>query len=157
STVNGPVLGLAARSTPAPSGPIRGRRSTTASPRAATSRAASAGCAALSPSPSSPKPRPSATPFRRSRSDRDFDGRCSGANRHRAGAQLPLESSSDRYLWFYVRRSPPGYREASAGELADRRGTGLLALRGPADHLAALVDRPAAAARFQPGDGRVPG
>src|SRR4029077_21194377 len=54
-------------------------------------------------------------------------------------------------------RSPPGYREASAGELADSRGTGLLALRGPADQLASLVDRPAAAARFQPRDGRVPG
>jgi betaine-aldehyde dehydrogenase len=59
----------AARSMPAPSGPTPGRRSTTASPRAATSKAASAACAAPWRSPSSPKPRPSSTPFRRSRAN----------------------------------------------------------------------------------------
>ena len=59
-----PAAGSAARSRPEPSGPTPGRRSTTASPRAATSRAASAGCAAPSPSPSSRKPRPSSTPSR---------------------------------------------------------------------------------------------
>jgi acyl-CoA reductase-like NAD-dependent aldehyde dehydrogenase len=47
---------------------------------AATSKAASAACAAPWPSRSSRKPRPSCTPFRRS------------------GARLLLESSSDRYL-----------------------------------------------------------
>src|ERR1017187_7363090 len=54
------------------------------------------------------------------------------------------------------RRSPTWGRRA-AGEMADRCRSGLLALRGPADDLASLVDRSGAAARFQPGDGRVPG
>ena len=57
------------RSRPAPSGRTRGLRWTTASPRAAISGAASAGCAAPWPSPSSRKPRPSSTPFRRSRAN----------------------------------------------------------------------------------------
>jgi hypothetical protein len=63
------AAGSAGRSRPAPSGPTPGRRSTTASPRAATSRAASAACAVRWPSRSSRKPRPSSIPFRRSRYD----------------------------------------------------------------------------------------
>src|SRR5580700_3947814 len=41
--------------------------------------------------------------------------------------------------------------------MADRWGTGVLAVAGAADDVAALVDRPATAARLEAGDGGVPG
>ena len=41
--------------------------------------------------------------------------------------------------------------------MADRCGTGLVALPGAVDDLASLVHRSAAATRLEPGDGRVPG
>src|SRR5580658_2185553 len=41
--------------------------------------------------------------------------------------------------------------------MADRWGTGVLAVAGAADDVAALVDRPATAARLETGEGGVPG
>jgi hypothetical protein len=63
------AAGSAAGFRPEPSGQTPGRISTTASPKAASGKAASAACAARSPSRTSRKPRPSSTPFRRSRAD----------------------------------------------------------------------------------------
>src|ERR1700761_7145486 len=55
-------------------------------------------------------------------------------------------------------RRTPGRRPAGAvGAVAERRGTGVLAVGGAVDDLASLVDRSAATARLGPGDGGVPG
>jgi AcrR family transcriptional regulator len=51
----------------------------------------------------------------------------------------------------------PAPCRGAAGEVADRRGSGLLALAGAVDDVASLVNRSAVAARLGPGDGGVPG
>src|SRR5580693_4639465 len=76
------------------------------------------------------------------------------------GGSSPSLRSADRHGYEAPSRCRPSDERvgrAAAGEVAGRDGTGLVALRGPVDDLARLVDRSAAAARLEPGDGRVPG